>query len=58
MSSLEGLKAKSCGAPVPQGLALLGGSDSICNDAGKRASHVWAITSKRLVNLELPYNPL
>jgi hypothetical protein len=32
----------------------LGGSDTICNNPGKSASHICAITPKGLVNLELP----
>jgi len=43
----------SCSAPVPHDLALLGGSDTICDDLGKTASHICAITPKGLVNLEL-----
>jgi hypothetical protein len=43
----------SCSALVPHGLALLGGSDTICNDLRKSASHICAITPKGLVNFEV-----
>jgi len=48
----------SYGASVPHDLALLGGSNTICNDPGKSVSHICANTPKGLVNLKLPYNPL
>jgi hypothetical protein len=34
--------------------ALLGGFDTIYNGTGKSSSHIYAITLKGLVNLELP----
>jgi hypothetical protein len=35
-------------------LALLSGSDTICNGLGKNISHICAINPKGLVNLKLP----
>jgi hypothetical protein len=35
-------------------MTLLDGSNTICNDAVKNDSHIWIITLKALVNLELP----
>jgi hypothetical protein len=38
------VNATSWGAPVPHGLALLGGSDTIYNNPEESANHIWAIT--------------
>jgi len=46
-------RATSCSTPVPHDMALLGGSDTICNDPEKSANHICAITLKWLVNLKL-----
>jgi hypothetical protein len=40
-------------APIPHDLALLDGSNTICNDSRKSASYICAITLKGLVNLKL-----
>jgi hypothetical protein len=36
----------SCSVLMPYDRALLGGSDTICNDPEKNASHICAITPK------------
>lgn len=41
------VRAPSCGTPVQHGLALLGGSDTICNDPEKKnASHIALLLQK------------
>jgi hypothetical protein len=52
------VKATSCSAPIPHDLALLGSSNTTCNDLGKKASHICVIIPKELVNLKLSYNSL
>jgi hypothetical protein len=39
---------KTLGDLVPHSPALLGGSDTICNDQGKNDSHICAITQNDL----------
>jgi hypothetical protein len=48
----------SSSTPVPYDLALLGDSNTICNDPGKSVSHICAITPKGLVDLKLSLKPL
>jgi hypothetical protein len=50
---LKPLTTSSCVALVPHDLTLLDGFDIICNDLGKNASQICAITLKGLINLEL-----
>jgi hypothetical protein len=46
------VKATLCGAPVPHDRALVGGSDTICNDSEKSVSYICAITPKNISQFE------
>jgi hypothetical protein len=50
------VRATLCGTKVQHGLALLGGSDTICNDLEKKMLVKLRYYSKRLVNLKFSYN--
>jgi hypothetical protein len=48
------LKLLTSSSGPPHDLALLGDSDTICNDPGKIVCHIYTITLNGLINLEFP----
>jgi hypothetical protein len=52
------VKATSCNVLIQHDMALLSGSNTICNDPKKSANYNCAITTKELVNLEFLQNSI